>query len=110
MSDKLYVGNPLNALQIRLARSNVPLLAQALKNSNEIPAPTLQSSKKPPTVPHGAKSLSQFRRTCGAAECLTCGKPISQNKKFCAAHALEEEENKASEIDVLQRMVKLQNR
>lgn len=107
MSDKLYIGNPLNALQIRLARSNAPLLAQALKN--EIPTPTSQSLEKPPTVPHGAKSLSQFRRTCGAAECQMCGKPISQNKKFCAAHALEEE-NKVSEIDVLRRMVKPQNR
>ena len=109
MSDKLYVGNPLNALQIRLARSNAPLLMQALKNSSETLTPT-SKSQKPSEVPHGSKSLSQFRRTCGAAECLTCGKPISQNKKFCAAHALEEEENKASEIDVLQRMVKLQNR
>ena len=109
MSDELYVGNPLNVLHIRLARSNAPLLMQALRNSSETPAPT-PKSQKPPEVPHGSKSLSQYRRTCGAAECLTCGKPISQNKKYCSLCVPEGIENKASEIDVLQRMVKLQNR
>lgn len=108
MSEKLYVGNPLNALPIRLARSNVPLLMQALKNSSETLTPT-SKSQKPSEVPHGSKSLSQFRRTCGAAECLTCRKPISQNKKYCVAH-VEGTENKVSEIDVLQRMVAIQNR
>ena len=109
MNEKLYVGNPLNALNIRLARSNVPLLAQALKNSSETSAPA-PKSQKPSEVPHGSKSLSQYRRTCGAAECLTCGKPISQNKKYCGSCVPEDDQNKVSEIDVLQRMVKEQNK
>jgi hypothetical protein len=99
-----YEKNPLNALHIVLGRqAKLPIIRSVMKAQAE--RENKPVNPRPPEVPKGAKSLAHYRRTCGATCCLSCKKPISQNKKYCVVCTPGGDENKASEIDVLRRMV-----